>query len=99
MKTPYEVIRRPISTEKTMQQGEESNKYVFEVALDANKPTIRHAIQTIFSVDVTSVNTAIMQGKRKRFGRTVGKRSTWKKATVTLAEGDAIDFYGEDEEL
>lgn len=95
----YDVIKRPVNTEKTMRLTEESNQYVFEVSLDANKPTIRHAVETLFDVQVRSVNTAVMQGKRKRFGRLMGKRSNWKKATVTLAEGDAIDFYGEEEEL
>lgn len=99
MKTTYEVIKRPLSTEKTMRVAEEANQYVFEVAIDANKPTIRHAVETLFDVDVRSVNTAIMQGKRKRFGRLMGKRSNWKKAVVTLADGDTIDFYGEEEEL
>lgn len=99
MKSPYDVIKRPVSTEKTMGLADEGNKYVFEVALTANKPTIRNAVERIFEVNVQSVNTAVMQGKRKRFGRSLGKRSNWKKAVVTLAEGDTIDFYGEEEEL
>lgn len=98
MSTVYEIIKRPIVTEKTT-AFEGTNQVVFEVALEANKFMIRDAVEQLFDVKVTRVNTAVMQGKRKRFGRYFGKRSTWKKAVVTLREGDTIDFYGEEEEL
>lgn len=98
MNTMYEIIRRPLVTEKTT-AAEDANQYSFEVKLDANKHQIRNAVETLFDVKVMSVNTAVMPGKRKRFGRTFGKRSNWKKAVVTLAEGDTIEFYTGDEEL
>lgn len=98
MNNVYEIIRRPIVTEKTA-AAEDANKYAFEVSLSANKHQIRSAVETLFDVRVVGVNTAIMQGKRKRFGRVFGKRSNWKKAVVTLAEGDTIEFYQGDEEM
>lgn len=95
----YDVIKRPLTTEKTT-DAQAFNKFVFEVAKNATKNDIRNAIETLFEVKVEGVNTAIMQGKRKRFGRTMGKRSNWKKAVVSLREGDSIDFYvGGEEEL
>ncbi len=95
----YDVIKRPLTTEKTT-DAQVFNKYVFEVAAAATKNDIRNAVETLFNVSVEGVNTAIMQGKRKRFGRTMGKRSNWKKAVVSLKDGDAIDFYmGGEEEL
>lgn len=97
MSTMYGIIKRPIVTEKTT--AADGNQVVFEVALDANKHTVRNAVEQLFDVKVTRVNTCIMQGKRKRFGQHFGKRSNWKKAVVTLREGDSIDFYGEAEEL
>jgi large subunit ribosomal protein L23 len=72
---------------------------VFEVALGANKYQIRQAIEKLFSVDVREVNTAIMKGKPKRFGRTIGRRANWKKAIVVLGEGQQIDFYPSEEEI
>lgn len=91
----FGVIKRPVVTEKTT-MGADLNQYVFEVALDANKHQIRDAVEGLFDVHVTQVRTAVMQGKRKRFGRTFGKRSNWKKAVVTLREGESIEFYGEE---
>lgn len=97
--TGFNVIKRPVVTEKTT-LGADLNQYVFEVSLEANKHQIQDAVESLFDVRVTKVRTAVMQGKRKRFGRTFGKRSNWKKAVVTLAEGDTIEFYGEElEEL
>ena len=97
MKTVYEIIKRTIVTEKTTAGSE--NQVVFEVALAANKFMVRDAVERLFDVKVVRVNTCVMQGKRKRFGQHFGKRSNWKKAVVTLREGDSIDFYGEEEEL
>jgi large subunit ribosomal protein L23 len=94
----YEIIKRPLVTEKS-QAGQVLNQVVFEVALDANKYTVRDAVEKLFDVNVVNVNTLIMQGKRKRFGQNFGKRSNWKKAVVTLKDGDTIDFYGEEEEV
>lgn len=95
----FGIIKRPVVTEKTT-LGADFQQYVFEVSLDANKHQIRAAIEELFDVNVTKVRTAVMQGKRKRFGRNFGKRSNWKKAVVTLRDGQSIDFYGEElEEL
>ena len=93
----YDVIKRPLTTEKTT-DAQVFNKFVFEVDKGATKNDIRVAVETLFNVHVSGVNTAIMQGKRKRFGKTMGKRSNWKKAVVSLREGDTIDFYMSGEE-
>jgi large subunit ribosomal protein L23 len=89
------IIKRPILTEKMTLLGE-SGQFAFEVALDANKIEIAKAIEQRFSVDVTSVRTILYKGKRKsqftRRGRMEGKRRDWKKAIVTLKEGQTIDF-------
>ena len=91
---PYEVLRRPVVTEKsTMLAGH--GKYVFEVAKDANKPQIREAVEHAFNVTVTAVNTTVMRGERKRnrYGRRSGTAPSWKKAIVTLKEGDQIQLF------
>jgi large subunit ribosomal protein L23 len=90
---PYEVLRRPIITEKsTMLSGH--NKYVFEVAIAANKPQIKTAVELAFNVKVEGVNTIIVRGKIKRMGRRQGgQQPSWKKAIVTLAAGDQIQLY------
>ncbi len=88
------VIRRPIVlTEKASLLRESNNQVVFEVSLGANKVQIRDAVQSLFNVKVTQVNTLVMRGKDRRMGRTYGKMQNWKKAIVTLKEGDAIDFF------
>lgn len=89
----YEVLRRPVVTEKsTMLAGQ--GKYVFEVAMGANKPQIKDAVERAFDVHVTAVNTAIVRGKVKRFGRAQPSRQpAWKKAIVTLVPGDQLDFF------
>lgn len=93
MKTVYDVIRRPIVTEKTM-AGAADKKYTFEVAKDANKVEIKKAIEEIFKVKVAKVNTANVLGKYKRMGVHVGKRPDWKKAIVTLTEDSkTIEFF------
>ncbi len=89
----YQILRRPIVTERSTKLGEEQNKVVFEVDLKADKLTIAKAVEAIYQVKVIGVNTSIVRGKTKRFGRTVGKRSNWKKAIVTLHEGDKINFF------
>lgn len=89
----YRIIRRPIVTEKGSTLKDDNNQLVFEVSLDANKPEIRKAVEKIFKVTVLSVRTQNRQGKRKRMGRTTGRRRSWKKAVVTLKEGDRIDFF------
>ncbi len=98
MNSIFEIIKRPIVTEKTT-LNQDLNQVVFEVALHANKHQIREAVEGLFDVRVSRVQTAVMQGKRKRFGRHFGKRANWKKAVVTLREGDSIDLFGAEEEL
>jgi large subunit ribosomal protein L23 len=92
--TPEQVIRRPIIlTEKATLLREKGNQVVFEVARDANKVQIRDAVQRLFKVSVTGVNTMILRGKDRRMGKGRGKMQNWKKAIVTLKEGDSIDFF------
>jgi large subunit ribosomal protein L23 len=89
---PYAVLLRPIITEKTtVLTG--ADKYVFEVDLRANKNQIREAVQVAFNVRVAEVNTMVMKGKPKRFGRRVVNRPDWKKAIVTLVPGDKIELF------
>jgi large subunit ribosomal protein L23 len=89
--TMYQIIRSPLITEKMTMLGEK-NQYGFKVAIEATKPQIAAAIETLFSVKVTSVNTLIQKGKTKRFKGRPGVRSDVKKAIVTLAPGQSIDF-------
>jgi large subunit ribosomal protein L23 len=91
----YQVLKRPILTEKTDYQRDE-NKYVFEVDRGANKLQIKEAVETIFDVQVLSVNTMTMKPKRRRLGRKlVQTRSAWKRAVVTLAPGERIQEFFE----
>lgn len=90
---PRNIVISPIITEKSSQQVQNTNTYTFKVSINANKIEIKHAIEKIFSVKVLDVNTIRMLGKPKRLGRYSGKRPDWKKAIVTLREGDKIaDF-------
>jgi large subunit ribosomal protein L23 len=94
--TPEQVIRRPIIlTEKATLLREKNNQVIFEVARDANKVQIRDAVQRLFKVNVTDVNTMVMRGKDRRMGRGRAKMQNWKKAIVTLKEGDSIDFFSD----
>ena len=86
----YDVIRKPIITEKTT-MASENGAVVFEVAIDSNKPTIKEAVESLFGVKVKAVNTTITKGKAKRFRGMLGKRKDVKKAYVTLEEGNTID--------
>lgn len=87
----YDVILSPVITEKST-AASEFNKYVFNVRLDANKQEIKHAIEAVFKVSVSKVNTLVREGKQKRFRNVLGKRSDVKKAIVTLAQGQSIDL-------
>ena len=87
----YEVVRAPHITEKATLLSEK-NQFVFKVAADATKPEIKAAIEGLFKVKVTNVNTLITKGKTKRFKGRPGQRSDVKKAFVTLAAGESIDF-------
>ncbi|MGZ3697120.1 MAG: 50S ribosomal protein L23 [Bdellovibrionota bacterium] len=93
MQTVYEVIKRPIISEKSTALAEVAGRYAFEVAVQANKTEIKDAVQRLFNVKVRSVHTMVMHGKVKRVGRFETKRSNWKKALVTLAEGQKIEFF------
>jgi large subunit ribosomal protein L23 len=94
--TPEQIIRRPIIlTEKANLLREKSNKIVFEVVRTANKVEIKNAVQQLFNVHVTDVNTMILRGKSRRMGRGHAKTQNWKKAIVTLKEGDSIDFFSD----
>ena len=89
----YDIIKSPLVTEKTAMLGEQ-NKYVFEVAKSATKPSVKKAIEVIFKVAVTKVNMLIIPGKVKRFKGTIGRQSDVKKAIVTLAKDNVIDLTG-----
>ncbi len=89
----YEIIRRPLNTEKTNIQKEVANQVTFEVDRRANRIEIKRAIETAFKVKVAGVQTMQIKGKTKRRGRFVGKRRNWKKAIVTLVPGERIDFF------
>ena len=93
MKSVYDVIRRPIVTERSV-EGASAHKYTFEVAREANKIEIRKAVEEIFGVEVESVHTMNYDGKVRRQGYTHGRTSAWKKAIVTLKEGSkGIEFF------
>ena len=91
------ILIKPIVTEKMTAQGEDFNRYGFVVAKEANKLEIKQAVEDLYNVKVSEVNTMRYAGKRKqrytKSGVTVGKTSSYKKAVVTLAEGEVIDFY------
>ena len=94
MKSIHDVILRPlVLTEKGESQREELNKLFFEVAMKANKVEVRQAVEKLFNVKVADVNTMIVRGKPGRIGRKATKRPNWKKAIVTLHEGDTIEFF------
>lgn len=92
-KSPYDIILHPLFTEKSSYIRAVENKYSFAVATVANKIEIREAVKKIFDVDVESVRTQVVRGKVKRFGRNWGKRPNWKKAIVTLKDGQNIEFF------
>lgn len=93
MRSSYDVIIKPIITEKSMMEIE-AGKYTFKVATDANKNEIRAAVEEVFGVTVQSVNTMNVKGKVKRQGRFVGKRADWKKAIITLtADSKTIELF------
>ncbi len=92
----YEVLRRPIITEKSNFQNSKNNQVVFVVATKATKPMIKEAVEVIFNVEVVRVNVAIVPAKRKQSGlsrQQVNRRKSFKKAIVTLAPGDSIDIF------
>lgn len=94
MKSLYNVIHKPIVTEKASALKAEANKVVFEVDRQANKVDVKNAIEKLFEVKVTDVQTMVFRGKRRRVGSSMGMRQNWKKAIVTLAEGTDLDVFG-----
>ncbi len=93
MKNARQIIIRPLVTEKSTIQRELSNQYTFRVIPGASKRNIAAAVEELFEVHVTEVRTMRMQGKKKRLGKNIGRKPSWKKAIVTLAEGDTVDFF------
>ncbi len=93
MTLQYDIIIRPVVTEKTNIQKEAANQVTFEVDRKANRIEVRRAIERIFNVRVAKVRTMQIRGKFKRRGRVLGKRRDWKKAIVTLRPGDRIEFF------
>lgn len=86
------VLKAPHISEKATNNAEKGNTIVFKVALDANKVEIANAVEQLFEVKVDSVRTVVVKGKTKRRGAKMGRRSDWKKAYVTLQEGQSLDF-------
>jgi large subunit ribosomal protein L23 len=93
MRSVYDVIKRPIISEKSTALAEVGGRYAFEVAAQANKTEIKDAVQRLFNVKVRAVRTMVVHGKLKRTARSMVKKPNWKKAIVTLGEGQKIDFF------
>lgn len=93
MKDPRTIIKHPVITEKGTFLREKANQYLFKVARDANKIEVKKAVETLFKVKVLSVHTISVKGKQKQVGRLVGRTPGWKKAVVTLKEGQSLEFY------
>ena len=89
----YDVIKKPLITEKTTAEKDARNVVVFVVNRDANKIEIKDSVEKLFKVAVTSVKTVNVAGKLKRVGKNIGKRPNWKKAYVSLEKGSNIDFF------
>ena len=93
MKDHYKIVRRPLLTEKSDRLRETDNQYWFEVHRQANKLEIKQAVEELFQVKVKRVRVQNVQGKIKRMGRFAGKQADWKKAFVTLHEGEVIELF------
>jgi large subunit ribosomal protein L23 len=89
----YKVLEKPLVTEKSTQALAETNRVSFKVKRGANKRQIKEAVEQIFSVTVLDVNTLVVKGKNRRFGRSLGATKAWKKAIVRLEKGDKIDIF------
>jgi large subunit ribosomal protein L23 len=88
-----EIVKRPLITEKAERNREAHRQYAFEVHREATKIQVKQAVEKLFSVHVTSVHTSTARGKNKRVGRSFGRRPNWKKAVVTLKEGETIALF------
>ncbi|CAN5824634.1 50S ribosomal protein L23 [soil metagenome] len=93
MRNIYDVIVRPVITEKATEQLDRNQVYTFVVARQANKVEISQAVEKLFNVKVDTVRTMQYRGKQRRVGRNVGQRPSWKKAVVTLRAGDTIEIF------
>ena len=93
-----DVLRRPVLTEKSMKLMQEENKYTFFVDTKSNKTEIKQAVEAMFGVKVTSVNTMNVHPKKQRVGRYAGKTAAKKKAIISLAEGQSINLFGDEAE-
>lgn len=93
MNTAYDIVIRPVMTEKTAGLMEDGMKVVFRVNAAANKHQIRAAVEQLFGVEVTGVNTMNAPGRARRFGRYIGRRNGYKKAVITLKEGSTFDLF------
>ncbi len=93
MRSQFNMIHKPHITEKVLLLKEESNQIVFKVGKDTNKVELKSAIESIFKVTVEKIATINVKGKKKRQGRWEGKRADWKKAIVTLKEGDTVEYF------
>jgi len=93
MKEAHQIIQKPLITEKSTQQKDSANQIAFVVDSRAGKIEIRQAVEKLFKVKVLAVRTMNVVGKKKRVGRILGRKSDWKKAIVTLREGDRIEFF------
>ncbi|HEX9143386.1 MAG TPA: 50S ribosomal protein L23 [Candidatus Binatia bacterium] len=94
MKGPRDVIRAPLISEKGSLLAENTQQFLFKVRPEANKIEVKRAVESLFKVKVIKVRMARYLGKVRRIGRNMGRRPEWKKAYVTLREGDKIDFFG-----
>ncbi len=90
---PYQIIKQPLITEKGMRLNEEGSTVVFRVDPRANKLQIKYAVEALFNVKVLKVNTLNVEGKKRRIRYREGKKPDWKKAYVTLRDGDSITFF------
>ncbi len=93
MLADQDVVKRPLITEKSERAREAAQQYAFEVHKDATKIQVKSAVEKLFSVHVTAVRTSVARGKNKRVGRNLGRRPNWKKAVVTLKEGETISLF------
>jgi large subunit ribosomal protein L23 len=94
MRGPQDIIRAPLISEKGSLLAENTQQVLFKVRPDANKIEVKKAVEALFKVKVVKVRMARYLGKVRRIGRNLGRRADWKKAYVTLREGDKIDFFG-----
>ena len=91
--SPFDILRRPVISEKSTLVKETENTVVLEVAMDATKVDIKKAVENAFKVKVTGVRTVTVRGKNARVGKSTGRKRNWKKAYVKLGEGDTIEFF------